>query len=109
MNKDEFVILVDFDEPGMRELGITEITQAVEEQSRQAIDNALKAITWIAEKTKAALDAAHQRPDKAEIEFGIKVGTKAGILVSEADAEFHIKAKLVWKKKEDVRDESSRG
>lgn len=98
---EDFVILVEFDEPGVKQVStVTEMTAEMVEQSKEAIANALKAITWVGEKAKDALDAVHHAPDEAEIEFGIKVGSKAGVLVSQADAEFHIKATLVWKKPE---------
>lgn len=97
MNDDNFMILVDFDEAGLKEVSLSELSEAAVEQSKQAIANALKAVVWIGEKAKEVLSTAHHRPDEAELEFGIKVGSKAGILVSQADTEFHIKARLVWK------------
>lgn len=70
--------------------------------SNQAIDNALNAIRLVAEKAKAALEAIPvlQRPDEAELEFGIKIGTEGGLIVAKGTAEFHITAKLIWKKAE---------
>jgi hypothetical protein len=99
MNDNSIIILVDFNEPNLEQVSfVGDISEAAIEKSKQAIANALEVITWVGEKAKAALDAAHHQPDEAELEFGIKVGSKAGILVSQADSEFHIKAKLVWKK-----------
>jgi hypothetical protein len=99
MNDDNLIILVDFDEPGMAEVSLVgDLSETAVEKSKAAIANALRVVTWVGEKAKAALDAAHDRPDEAELEFGIKVGSRAGVLVSQADSEFHIKARLVWKK-----------
>ena len=107
MNDDNLIILVDFDEPGLEQVSLLDdISEAAIEKSKAAIANALDVITWVGEKAKAALDAAHHRPDTAELEFGIKVGSKAGVLVSQADSEFHIKAKLIWNK---PKEQGSRG
>jgi hypothetical protein len=66
------------------------------ERAKEAIENSLQVIQWMADKTKCVLDAAHDKPNMAEVEFGIKVTSKAGILVAQAEADFHIKVKLVW-------------
>lgn len=92
---DDFTILVEFVEGGVKQTST--MSSENETQSKQAIENALKAITWISEKARDTLHAAHHKPNEAEIEFGIKIGTKAGIIVAQADSEFHIKVKLVWK------------
>lgn len=99
MNQDNVIILVEFDEPGIKKVSrVEELTESAVEQSKEAIKNALKTVAWVAEKAKDTLDNTHHRPDEAELEFGIKVGSKAGYLVAQADAEFHIKAKLIWRK-----------
>jgi hypothetical protein len=97
MNDDNIVVLVDFDEPGLQQTSLISFKPEQVQKSKESIENALEVIKWVADKAKKALDAAHEKPDQAELEFGIKVGSKAGILVAEGSAEFHIKATLIWK------------
>lgn len=66
--------------------------------SKAAIKNALASIRWVAEGAKKVMENLHEQPDTMELEFGIKVTTKAGIIVAETHGEFHIKAKLIWNK-----------
>lgn len=106
MTDQETVLLVELAEKksdgiayrGMEDRGPQVLDQA---HSRWAIDNALNAIRLVAQKAKAALDGidASQRPDEAELEFGIKIGTEGGLIVAKGTAEFHITAKLIWRKK----------
>jgi hypothetical protein len=37
-------------------------------------------------------------PDEASVEFGLKLGTKFGIVVASGDAEANLKVSLKWKK-----------
>lgn len=117
MDDQDFVILVEFDDeqptsnaPVYRDFGdrsggaergpVQRGEDGVDqERSRKAIDNAFQAVGWVAKKAAEALKAVAEPPDEAEFEFGIKLTTKAGIIVAQADAEFHIKARLVWRKK----------
>ncbi|MBK8031373.1 MAG: hypothetical protein IPK17_18155 [Chloroflexi bacterium] len=98
MNDENVSILVEYDEPGWEQVGINDFGKDQVEQAKVAVDNALNVVRWMAEKAREMLDAAHDRPDTVELEFGIKVGSKAGILVAQADVEAHIKAKVVWNK-----------
>lgn len=101
--QDDILILVDFgdgymrdvangDEPDPKEL------EDLDDRSRKAVDTALKTVRWVAAKSKAAIDAMVDQPDEVELEFGIQIGTKAGVLVMQGTADFHIKARLVYKK-----------
>lgn len=92
---DDVVILVDFHEPGMENVGF--LDDGVE-KSKEAIERALKAIEWIAERAVDTLNRVHHKPSQAEIEFGIKVEAEAGKLIAKASVESHITVKLIWKK-----------
>lgn len=100
-NDNKVAILVDFgggrltqvDADGMSD----EELESVSEESREAVNNALNTLKWVAGRAKTALDNMSEKPDEMELEFGIAITTKAGVLVLQSEAEFHIKAKLVWK------------
>jgi len=103
---DDMQILVQFDdEAGLRQVNAAdadpEQLAELSGKSREAVEKALGSIGWVADRTRAVLDAAVERPDVVELEFGIKISTKAGVIVVQGEGEFHIKAKLIWKKATD--------
>lgn len=95
------VILVDFGGGRLRQVSRggeleTEDLQALTGKSKDAAENALNAIGWVAKQARDAVSNLHEKPTTMEIEFGIKITTQAGVIIMSADGEFHIKAKLVW-------------
>jgi hypothetical protein len=99
MSSDDFQIFYEpVAEPGLKKTALSE------KEQKEAIKNSLKAVKWVAEETKTLLKDATHRPDEAEIEVGIKITAKGGVLVVQGEAEFHIKARLLWK---NVNDDGS--
>lgn len=111
MDDSEIMVLVDFGE-GFEDLEEedemveTSVFSSIAERlsnragkSRESIATSLNVIGWVSQKAKATIDGLTDKPDTVELEFGIKVGSKAGMLVAQADAEFHIKAKVIWTNK----------
>lgn len=94
MDNDDFSIVVEFDEPGFVDTGISDQLKDV---SLKAIKNSMKSIIWVAEQAELSIDSLDKKPSQAEVEFGIKIGTETGKLVMKVGAEAHIKVKLVWK------------
>ena len=102
MSDDNTLVLVDFvDERGQ----LRRVTNESEEdlaqlsgKSRDAVEKTLSTIDWVATKAKAMLDNATDKPDEVTLEFGISISTKAGVIVMQAEGEFHIKATITWKK-----------
>ncbi|MEO1645577.1 MAG: CU044_2847 family protein [Chloroflexota bacterium] len=101
---DNPVIFVEFDDNdannngnnGMR-MGQVARGLSLADKSREAVENSLESIKWVGEQLHTVLDGMTDQPDTVELEFGIKVSTEAGVIVK-GTADFHIKAKLVWKK-----------
>ena len=103
MADDKVLVLVDFDDGGtVRKAGKYDVNPAelvrLSERSREAVENALNTIDWVAKKAHTLIGNADDSPDEVELEFGIEITAKAGMLVVQADSKFHIKAKVVWKK-----------
>ena len=62
MNDDNLIILVEFNEPGLEQVSfVGDVTKAAVNESKAAIANALKMVTWVGEQAKSALDAAPHR------------------------------------------------
>lgn len=46
-----------------------------------------------------SLASEERRPDKIEVEFGVKLNAESGVVIAKAAAEGSIKLKLTWEKK----------
>ena len=99
--ENDIVILVDFGDGKMKRVTNDDDIPELNKESQKAVQKAFDTVKWVAKQatnTLDNLDKLHQKPDEMELEFGIAITTKAGVLVMQGEAEFHIKAKLVWKK-----------
>jgi hypothetical protein len=102
-NVEDVVVLVDFGDGQLREVADDdELSEAdlakLGRKSKDAVSEALATITWVAKQAKTVMGNLHDKPDEMELEFGIALTTKAGVIVLQGETQFHIKAKLVWKK-----------
>jgi hypothetical protein len=70
------------------------------EQSRKALDAAMNTIHAMAERVNATIAAISDRPNKVEVEFGLKLDAQAGALVASASTEAGFNVKLTWERKE---------
>lgn len=99
---DDVIILVDFGDGHLRQAADHDISDKdllrIDKKSREAVNKAFDTIKWVAQKADSTLKNLHEQPDEVELEFGIAITTKAGVMVLQDEAGFHIKAKLVWKK-----------
>jgi hypothetical protein len=98
---DDVIILVDFGDGHLLQVDSDDLSPdelaRIGKKSAEAVDKAFDTIRWIAKKAKSTLKNLNNKPDEMELEFGIAVTAKAGMLVFEGTGEFHIKARLVWK------------
>ena len=113
INYDDFVILVDFggqesnskqeNNGGLEEIkrgsNQPEDIRQLSGKSKEAVENALGAIGWVAKKAKEAVSglSIHEKPAQMELEFGIKISAEAGVVVAKGSTDLHITAKLIWK------------
>ncbi|MCD4685777.1 MAG: hypothetical protein K8S97_07560 [Anaerolineae bacterium] len=101
MSDDNMLVLVEFEDAGtLRRVSADEADPdelaELSGRSREAVEKTLSTIGWIARRAKTLVSEAE--PDEVELEFGVKISTKAGVIVMQADGEFHIKAKITWRK-----------
>lgn len=102
-NPEEYPILVDFaPAPGVR--GVARISpEELVEKSKVAVDVAMSTMQSMANKAVTAIKKikVSERPDKVELEFGIKLDAEAGALVAKAGAEAAIKVTMTWEQKKE--------
>ena len=96
--EDGTTVLVESDEPEskgpvVRGVGAREIA----EKAEQTFETALSKIKPAAAAVIGELRALRDAPEQVAIEFGIKLGAKAGAFITSADAEATFKITLTWK------------
>lgn len=68
-------------------------------QASKTFDDALEQIKPAAQKIIAKLRSLTDPPDEIAVEFGIKLGAKAGAIIASADAEANYTVSLTWRHK----------
>jgi len=96
--EDGTTIMVEADEPEakgpvVRGAGPHEMTEKAEQTFEAALDKIKPAAAALITKLR---DFA-QPPEQVGIEFGIKLGAKAGAFIASADTEANFKVTLTWK------------
>jgi hypothetical protein len=84
--------------PGVRQLSISALSRKdMELESAEAIDNAMKAIQTMARRISASMNdlETESQPSRVEVQFGLKLNTEGGALVSKNDEEATLKVKLI--------------
>jgi len=97
LQTEDEVILVDFAPvAGVRSVSYS--PQDVIEKSRQAIEDAMKSIQGMADKTLKAIKAipVSDRPNTISVSFGLKLDAEAGAMVAKAGAEAAINVTMTW-------------
>lgn len=97
--EDGSIVLIESDEPEakgpiVRGIGPREMA----ERAEQTFESALGRIKPVAGAVIAKLRDLSDPPEQVEIEFGIKLGAKAGAFITSADAEATFKVTLTWKR-----------
>ena len=98
----EETILVDFEMSGVR--GVARISREdLIEKSKTAVDTAMFTMRLMAAKAVDTIKKIKisERPQKVELEFGLKLDAEAGALVAKAGTEAAIKVTLTWEHKEE--------
>lgn len=66
-------------------------------EATQSFEEVLDQVKLSAQAIISKLRSLADRPDELEVEFGIKLGAKAGVVISSTDVEANFKVTLVWK------------
>jgi len=98
--EDGSTVLVESDEPEkgpvVRGIAAHEIT----ERAEQTFEAALETIRPIAAAIIAKLRNLADSPEQIGVEFGVKLGAKAGAFLASADTEATFKVTLTWKREQ---------
>jgi hypothetical protein len=99
--EDGSAVIVEVDEPD--EEGVRRAARAgeVAEKVTETFESALGKIKPAIKAVISKLRETGESPDEVDLEFGIKLGAKAGAFIASADAEANFKVSLKWKRKED--------
>lgn len=100
---DEDVILVEFaSASGVRSVSRSpqEILEQSVEDSKKAIDQAMKTMRGMAKKTMDTIKEIpiSERPNTISVEFGLKLNAEAGAVVAKAGVEAAIKVTMTWQR-----------
>ena len=98
--EDGSTVLVESDEPekGPVVRGIT--PHELAEKAEQTLETALDKIRPVAAAVIAKLRDLSDAPEQVEVEFGIKLGAKAGAFLASADTEATFKVTMTWKREQ---------
>jgi hypothetical protein len=86
------IVEVDLPEAGIERAGRGD--QII--KAKERFGDALEHIKPLAQTVIAKLEGLSA--DEIDVEFGIKLGAKAGIILASADSEANITVRLIWKK-----------
>lgn len=71
-------------------------------RAKDSFDEAIQMIRPIADVVVQNLSNLASAPDQVNVEFGVKLSAKAGIIIASTDAEANLKVSLTWTRKQSV-------
>ena len=95
--KNENSILIEVDET-QPEGGVVPAarTGGIIAKASRSFEGALEKIKFVAEAIITELHSLSYKPDKAEVEFGVKLSADAGAIIASTGAEANFKVTLTW-------------
>lgn len=84
--------------PGVRQLSLSALSREdMEIESAEAMDNAMKAIKTMAQRISSTMNdlETESQPYRVEVQFGLKLDTEGGAIVSKNEDEATLKVKLI--------------
>jgi mevalonate kinase len=91
-------IVIEVDEPAQD--GVTRAGRGdVVEKATQKFEETLQRVKPATLAIISTLRELSDSPDEASVEFGVKLGSKAGVVIASAEAEANFVFKLTWKRK----------
>lgn len=98
--EDGSTITVEVDEPVPEGGTVRGLRLAEPEMASVTFEAALEKVKPAAGGIIARLRELADPPDQVVVEFGLKLGAKAGALIASADTEANFKIALTWKRRE---------
>lgn len=69
-------------------------------KATKTFDDSIEDLTPVSQKIISKLRGLTDPPDEIAVEFGFKLGAKAGIVIASADVEANFRVTLVWKREQ---------
>lgn len=96
---EEAPILVEFAlRPGVRQVSLAVSPEELAGKSALALDRAMSTVRQMAKRVTDAVDKITDKPDKVEVEFGLKLDAEAGAYVAKVSTEAGFKVVLTWER-----------
>ncbi len=101
IHTDEDEILVEFapmERPGVRQVSRTIAPEEIAGKSALALDKAMSTIRQMGNRVTQAIKRIDvvDRPNKVELEFGLKLDAEAGAYIAKASTEAGFRVVLTW-------------
>lgn len=81
-----------------RGLGMASVGGGMPEAAEQTFHQALQHVQELAGDLLTALTSLTKAPEKVEVEFGVDLGAKAGVILTSGSIDANFKIKLTWQK-----------
>jgi hypothetical protein len=96
---EDLPILVEFSpRPGVRQVSLSMAPEELAGKSALALDRAMSTVRQMAKRVTDAVDKITDKPDKVEVEFGLKLDAEAGAYIAKASTEAGFKVMLTWER-----------
>ena len=103
INTGEDEILVEFaPRPGVRQVSLAIGAEDMAGKSAKALDKAMSTIRQMGNRVTKTIKSIEvvDRPNKVELEFGLKLDAEAGAYIAKASTEASFKVVLTWEQPE---------
>lgn len=82
-----------------RGFGVASLGGGAVERADQTFKDALSSVREVSEGLLSALTSLSETPERVEVEFGIDLAIKAGVIVTSGSIDANFKVKLSWSKR----------
>lgn len=69
-------------------------------EAEESFEAALESVKGLASSFQTSLSEMAQRPDAVTVEFSVKLGAKAGVIIASGSGEANFKIALTWENKQ---------
>ncbi|MGD1859955.1 MAG: CU044_2847 family protein [Leptolyngbyaceae cyanobacterium] len=103
VTSEESIVLFEMSDSRGKAIATARHPQELATKSAQALVQAMGNIQALANRTAETLAKVPQPPTVCEVEFGIKMDSQAGAMVSQSATDSNLRIKFVWSAGEDSR------
>ncbi|MEM1311375.1 MAG: CU044_2847 family protein [Cyanobacteria bacterium P01_H01_bin.153] len=102
-SSEESIVLFEMSDSRGKAIATARHPQELATKSAQALIQAMGTIQALANRTAETLAKVPEPPTVCEIEFGIKMDSQAGAMISQSATDNNLRVKFVWSASKDSR------